>query len=226
MFVHDLKVYARDRGSLAEVVSVVEEVSGPMGMELGLRKCAVAHMIRGKKVMDGEIKMESGKEISELEEGEVYRYLGVAQMFGANPTKTKKGIEKEYITRTREVWRSAMGVRKKVEAQNVWEAGVMRYSLGTLDWTNSDVRELVRTTRRVKRQNEAYQYGASVAGLYLPRAEGGRGLVFLEHAWETEMLAAAIYLHTNSDPQVKQAMCHMEQVAKGNPNGLVSTPSG
>ena len=86
MFVDDLNVYARDRGSLAEVVSVVEEVSGAMGMELGLRKCAVAHMIRGKKVMDGEIKMESGKEISEIEEGEVYRYLGVAQRFGAGPT--------------------------------------------------------------------------------------------------------------------------------------------
>ena len=61
-----------------------------------------------------------------------------------------------------------------------------------------------------------------MAGLYLPRAEGGRGLVCLEHAWETETLAAEIYLHNNSDPQVKQAMCHMVQVAKGNQNGLVS----
>ena len=57
LFVDDLKVYARDRGSLEEVVRVVEEVSGAMGMELGLRKCAVAHMTRGKSVMDGGLKM-------------------------------------------------------------------------------------------------------------------------------------------------------------------------
>ena len=36
------------------------------------------------------------------------------------------------------------------------------------------------------------------------------------------MLTAAIYLHTNSDPQVRQAMYHMEQMADTNPNGLVS----
>ncbi len=222
MFVDDLKVHTGDKGRLTEVVSMVEEVSGAMGMELGLRKCAVAHMVRGRKVMEGGIKMESGKEMEELEEGEVYCYLGVAQRFGADPTKTKRRVEREYITRTREVWRSEIGVRKKVEAQNVWGVGVMRYSLGTSDWTRSDMREMDRITRRILRQNGAHQYGASVARLYLPREEGGRGLVCLEQAWETETLAAVNYLHNNADPQVRQAMGHMEEEADNNPNGLVS----
>ena len=131
MCADDLKVYTENKRSLTEVVNMVEEVSGAMGMELGLRKCTVAHLIRGRKVMDGGLKMETGKEIKELEEGEVYCYLGVAQRFGADTAKTKRRVEKEYITRTREVWRSEIGVRKKVEVQNVWGVGVLRYSLGT-----------------------------------------------------------------------------------------------
>ena len=222
MFVDDLNVYTENKRSLTEVVNMVEEVSGAMGMELGLRKCALAHLVPGRKVMDGGLKMETGKEIKELEEGEVYCYLGVAQRFGADMAKTKRQVEKEYITRTREVLRSEIGVRKKVEAQNVWGVGVLRYSLGTSDWARSNMRELDRTTRRILRQNEVHQYGASVARLYLPRAEGGRGLVCLEHSWETETLAAVIYLHDNLDPQVRQAMKHMEEVADENPNGMVS----
>ena len=44
MFVDDLKVYAENRESLEKMVRQVKEVSGAKGMELGLKKCAVAHM--------------------------------------------------------------------------------------------------------------------------------------------------------------------------------------
>ncbi len=47
MYMDDLKVYAENRESLEEVVRLVEEVSWAIGMELGLRKCAVAHMVHG-----------------------------------------------------------------------------------------------------------------------------------------------------------------------------------
>ena len=94
------------------------------------------------------------------------------------------------------------------------------------DWTRSNVRELDESTRRIMRPNESNQYGASLARLLLPRTEGGRGLACQEHAWKTETLAAAIYLHTNSDPQVRQSMSNMKQVAGTNPNGLVSNAMG
>ena len=111
---------------------LVEEVSGAMGMELGLKKCAVAHMVHGVAVMAGGVPLEMEKEISELEEGGVYKYLGVAQRFGPD-WKTRQAVEKEYIARTREVCGSGLDMRGKVEAQNMWGAGVMWYSLGTID---------------------------------------------------------------------------------------------
>ena len=49
----------------------VEEVSGCLGMTLGLRKCGVAHMTEG-----GEVRLPSGGVILEVSEGQSYKYLG------------------------------------------------------------------------------------------------------------------------------------------------------
>ena len=45
--------------------------------------------------------------------------------------KTKQGIEREYIGRTRRVWESNVWVGKKIRAENTWPTAVLRYSLGT-----------------------------------------------------------------------------------------------
>ena len=155
------------------------------------------------------------------EDRESLEEIVVAQRFGADLSKTRQGVEREYVTRTRVVWWSRIHVRGKVEAQNTWGAGVMQYSLGTIDWPRSTMKELDRTTRRIMRQNQAHQYGTSIARLYLPRNEGGRGLVNLEHKWEVETPMAATYLHSNPEQQVKLAMQYMEQLADTNSIGLV-----
>ncbi len=47
MFMDDLKVYEESKAELEASVAVVDEVSEAVGMELGVRKCAVAHMRAG-----------------------------------------------------------------------------------------------------------------------------------------------------------------------------------
>ena len=165
MYMDDLKVCAKARESLEEVVRLVEGVSGAMRMELVLKKCAVAHMVQGAAVMAGGIPLKAGKEMYELEEEGFYRYLGVAQRFGADLGKTRQGVEKEYVTRIREIWGSRIDERGKIKAQNMWGTEVLRHSLGTVDWTQSNVKELDRATRRIMRQCQVHQYGASVARL-------------------------------------------------------------
>ncbi len=222
MFMDDLKVYAESETRLEAVIEVVENVSGAMGMELGIRKCAVAHMIGGKEVMRGGVPLKARREVRELEKGEAYRYLGVQQRFGADLKRTKQGVEREYVGRTRSVWESWICTGRKALAQNTWAMAVLRYSMGKVCWSRSDARKLDRTTRKIMRQNRAHQYGASVARLYQTRAEGGRGLVSLEQAWETETVATALYLHENHDPQVSKAMRYLEQRVKAGKKGMVS----
>ena len=47
MFVDDLKVYAEGKKELDDTIKVVEGVSRALGMGMGLKKCAVAHMVQG-----------------------------------------------------------------------------------------------------------------------------------------------------------------------------------
>ena len=49
-FMDDLKVFADSGDALRDTLRVVDRVSLAVGMELGLRKCAVAHINRGRYV--------------------------------------------------------------------------------------------------------------------------------------------------------------------------------
>jgi len=45
-FIDDVKVFARDAHQLDDTLMIVDKVSKAIGMKLGLRKCAVAHIER------------------------------------------------------------------------------------------------------------------------------------------------------------------------------------
>lgn len=89
-FMDDLKVYEEDKERLDETAGIVEEVSGAMGMTLGLRKCATAHAIRGQVVEQGEMELPTGSKIEEVQYGQTYKYLGVQQLMGAELGKVRE----------------------------------------------------------------------------------------------------------------------------------------
>ena len=50
LFMDDLKVFDESQENLQKKVKVVEDTSSAVGMELGLKKCAVARRVGGKVV--------------------------------------------------------------------------------------------------------------------------------------------------------------------------------
>ena len=60
-FVDDLKVYVVGKEALVDTLAVVEEVSGAVGMSLGLIKCATVHARSGKVRPLGPINLPSGE---------------------------------------------------------------------------------------------------------------------------------------------------------------------
>ena len=53
LFMDDLKVFDESQENLQKKVKAVEDTSSAVGMELGLKKCAVAHIVGGKVVQGG-----------------------------------------------------------------------------------------------------------------------------------------------------------------------------
>ena len=201
MFMDDLKVYEKSRSQLEKTVLTVEDLSSAMGMTLGLKKCATAHMKPGK-VEDGEgIALNAGEVMKELKRDEGYRYLGVSQLFVANLKETRGRVMKEYCKRKRQTWESSLNARNKVKMTNSWGVSVLRHFFMAIRGSRRALLKLDRKTRKTMRQNKCHHRNASLQRLYLSRDEGGRGLQSVTMMWEREIVSVT-YLLASRDPKV------------------------
>ena len=190
MFMDDLKVYSESALELQESVRKVEEITVALGMELGLRKCATVHMSKQGR---GDLTLNSGAEILELDDQSSYRYLGIQQLIRTVMAKTREEITAKYLERTRLVWRSNLDAGSKARAHNMWAVSLLRYFLHAAVGNRSVMRGLDRKTRAVLREFGAHEAVASVERLYLHRNEYGRGLNNLLHEWESAMISKITY---------------------------------
>ena len=104
LFMDDLKIFAESREDLRKATMEGWKVSTALGMQFGLGKCAVAHAKAGRIAAGDALRLQSGATIPNVQYGETYRYLGIAQLFGVNLDKTKETIRREYLGRIRRVW--------------------------------------------------------------------------------------------------------------------------
>jgi len=100
-------------------------------MALGQAKCGVAHMKRGKIVVEGDDILQNEKLVSEITSNKLYQYLGVAQLFSLATEKIQKLLAKRYFDKLRQIWASSLNAKRKVHATNTWGVAVLRYYDGS-----------------------------------------------------------------------------------------------
>ena len=98
-FMDDLKVYAKSSNALGDTLRVVDRVSRAVGMEFGLRKCAVAHVKRGQYVEGENYLLEEERKIERIAQGGTYRYLGIEQVFKTDHATVRECLKKVYTDR-------------------------------------------------------------------------------------------------------------------------------
>lgn len=76
----DLKVYAEISDVLSEALRVVDRMLHAVGMEFGLRKCAVIHIKRGKYVNGENYLLEEEQKIESIVQGGTYWYFAIEQV--------------------------------------------------------------------------------------------------------------------------------------------------
>ncbi len=102
-----------------------------------------------------------------------------------------------------QVWKSDLNAGNKTTANNTWAAAVFRYFCGVVRWTQTDMKELDKLTRRVMAKTGNHHVRAAVERVHLPRKRGGRGVTCIEHMWEREVVACVAYLAGSEDNQTK-----------------------
>ena len=153
-------------------------------MEFDIEKCAMLVMEKGKIVKSVGIELPDGKVIESLQEGESYKYIGILEADKFLEQKMKLNVSKEYIRRLRKVLKSKLNGGNLVRGVNTWAVYLIRYSAAFVSWKKSELQAMDRKTRTLFTMYGALHPKPDVDRLYIPRKEGGRGLISIEDCVE------------------------------------------
>ena len=183
LFMYDLKLHSRSEKGLDSLVQTVV-FSKDIGMEFGIEKCAMLAMKKGKIVKPVGIELPDGKIIKSLEEGESYKYLGILEADKFLEEKMKLNVLKEYIRWSRKILKSKLNGGNLVCGVNTWTVSLLRYSVAFVSCGKSELQAIDRKTRKLFTIYGALHPKSDVDRLYIPRKEGGRGLISIEDCVE------------------------------------------
>ena len=191
-FVDDLKQFATTLNNLKLLLDIVITFSKDIGMTFGLNKCAYIYTERRKSLGDKIVINEV--EISELEEGDLYKYLGIDEDIGYDGPLNKDIIGKEFLRRTKKIWNSELYSRNKVTAYNTFALPVLTMSVRVLDWSEQELMSLDIKARKILNMSGSFHSKGDTNHLYVPRSNGGRGLNSVIDMFKNQMVNLSNYL--------------------------------
>ena len=89
----------------------------------------------------------------------------------------KQKLKKEYLRRLRLVLGTELSAKNKILAIGSMAVPVLRYSFGIVNWHKEELQKLDRKTRKLLTIHGQHHPKADVDRLYVPRKQGGRGLM-------------------------------------------------
>ena len=121
--------------------------------------------------------------------------------------KTKTSAE--YLRRVKKIIKSKLDGNSTIQAINTWAVPVLRYGAGIIYWPVAELQALDRKTRKLLTLHRAHHPQADVDRLYVPRKQGGRGLMSIEEIVYREENALVTYVSNSTDPHVISFKPHM-----------------
>ena len=82
---------------------------------------------------------------------------------------------------------------------NTWAISLLRYSAAFLDWTEAELEQIDRRTRKLITMHRALNPKSDVARIYLSRKEGGRALISVEETVKLTILGLERYALTSEE---------------------------
>ena len=215
MFMDDIKLFAKDESGLDALIQTVRVVSTDIGMKFGLEKCAVLVMKRGKVTKSDGIRLPDDRVIKSIHEENGYRYLGILESDQVLCNEMKEKVRAECKRRVKKVLKSKLNGGNMISAINTWAVPLIRYSAPFLEWRRDEIKEMDRTTRKIMNMYNALHPRDSVARLYLPRKEGGRGLMSVEDCVELAILGLENYIQKSNERLITSARRDLEDEELG-----------
>jgi hypothetical protein len=141
-------------------------------------------------------------EIKELEPIKVYKYLGLAKNHNIEHKNEKEKL-KEYVRRLRLILKTELSAKNKLQATGSLAVPVLRHKFGIINWHQEEVQKLDRKTRKMLKFHGQHYTKAETDCLYVPRKEGGKGLMQVEGVYTAETLNLVEYVENKEDPLIR-----------------------
>ena len=183
-FVDDLKLYASSISILKKQLDLVTKFSKDIGMKFGQEKCAYIKIEKGKNTTTSAIEI-NGLKIKPIQEGESYRYLGQDENVAYEGTINKERVTKEYLSRVKKICSSELSAYNKTIAHNSFATPVITPTIGILDWTIQEIKDIDIKTRKILSVAGNFHPNSDIDRLYMGRNLGGRGLRSCQRLFES-----------------------------------------
>ena len=122
---------------------------------------------------------------------DAYKHLGIQQADSIKNEQMKNITRKEYKKHLQPILKSKLNENNQIKAMNTYASPVIHYTVGIIDWTMEELRELDHMTRTQIHIYKSLHPRSDTDRIYVPRKKGGRGLRSLEdlvliekHHWQ------------------------------------------
>ena len=92
-----------------------------------------------------------------------------------------------------------------VHGVNTWAVSLLRYSAAFVSWRKNELQAIDRKTRKLFTIYGALHPKSDVDRLYIPRKEGGRGLISIEDCVELAIKGLEVYVHGSEERLIQTA---------------------
>jgi hypothetical protein len=92
--------------------------------------------------------IDSNREMQELEQGKMYKYLGTEEGEGIQHQQMKERLKQEYNWRLQMILKSELNARHKITGIGALAVPVLRYSFGIINWRIEDKKKLTEKPAR------------------------------------------------------------------------------
>ena len=94
----------------------------------------------------------------------------------------------------RKIWSSELSDHNKVTAHNTFAVPVICPTVGIIDWTIEEVKQLDIDTRKMLSMTGSFHPNGDIDRLYISRKKGGRGLKEIRTMYESRLVAIKQHL--------------------------------
>ena len=143
----DLKLFRKSDDQIDSLVQRVFTLREDIGMELGLKKCGVVILKKGRLVKFDGIHLPNQEIMRGVDENG-YTCLGILELHEIKEHEMKIKVTAEYKSRFRLILKSKLNGKNKIQAINTWAVAMLRYGAGNISWKVDELKKMDRTTRK------------------------------------------------------------------------------